>query len=102
MGERLAGKVALVTGGSRGIGAAIVKMFAQEGAKVALNYRKSDEQAKEISQEIKAAGGKCLLVKADVSKTPEVKRMVSKTVGKFGRIDILVNNAGIIIAKDFL
>lgn len=102
MGQRLAGKVTLVTGASRGIGAAIARMFSDEGAKVALNYRESEEEAKKVSQDIKDSGGKCLLVKADVSKTPEVKRMVSKTVGKFGRIDVLVNNAGIIIPKDFL
>jgi 3-oxoacyl-[acyl-carrier protein] reductase len=102
MTQRLAGKVALVTGASRGIGAAIARMYAGEGAKVALNYRQSEDRAKEVAEEIKSIGGKCLLVKADVSKTPEVKRMVSKTIGKFGRIDILVNNAGIIIQKDFL
>ena len=92
----------MVTGASKGIGADIVRMYASEGAKIALNYFKSEEQAKAISQEIKESGGKCLLVKADVSKTTDVKRMVSKTVGKYGRIDILVNNAGILIANDFL
>ncbi|MDA4133839.1 MAG: SDR family NAD(P)-dependent oxidoreductase, partial [Thaumarchaeota archaeon] len=102
MGQRLAGKVAIVTGASKGIGAAIAKMFADEGAKVVVNYYKSEEQAREVAAQIKESGGKCLLAKADVSKTPDVKRMVSKAVGKFGRIDILVNNAGVLIAKDFL
>jgi 3-oxoacyl-[acyl-carrier protein] reductase len=102
MDGRLAGKVALVTGAGTGIGAAIALMYAKEGAKIGLNYHKSEEKAKEVSQTIKDAGGKCLLLKADVSKTTDVKRMVSKTMAKFGRIDVLVNNAGIVIAKDFL
>lgn len=102
MGQRLAGRVAIVTGASKGIGAAIARMYAEEGAKVVVNYHSSEERAKEVASEIKQAGGKCLLARADVSKTSEVKRMVSKTVGKFGRVDILVNNAGVLVAKDFL
>ena len=102
MAERLKGKVAIVTGASKGIGAAIARMYASEGARVVVNYHSSEEEGKKVVEEIKRDGGKALLVRADVSKTPEVKRMVSKAVGKFGRVDILVNNAGILVAKDFL
>ncbi len=102
MAQRLKGKVAIVTGASKGIGAAIAKMYASEGARVVVNYHSSEEEGKRVVEEIKAEGGKALPVRADVSKTPEVKRMLSKAVGKFGRVDILVNNAGILIAKDFL
>jgi 3-oxoacyl-[acyl-carrier protein] reductase len=102
MAQRLTGKVAIVTGASKGIGAAIAKMYASEGARVVVNYHSSEEEGKKVVEEIKSEGGRALLVKADVSKTTDVKRMVSKAVGKFGRVDILVNNAGILVAKDFL
>ncbi len=102
MADRLKGKVAIVTGASRGIGAAIARAYAAEGARVVVNYHSSETQGKAVLEEIKQVGGKALLVKADVSKTTDVKRMVSKAVGTFGRVDILVNNAGILVAKDFL
>jgi len=98
MTQRLAGKVALVTA-QQGHRCRHSQDVRRGGRQDPLNYRQSEDRAKEVAEEIKSIGGKCLLVKADVSKTPEVKRMVSKTVGKFGRIDILVNNAGIIIRR---
>jgi 3-oxoacyl-[acyl-carrier protein] reductase len=95
-------KVALITGASRGIGRAISKIFALEGARVVINYNKSKNDALSLVEEIKNQGGEVLLVKADVSKSDEVKRMVQKTLDKFGRIDILVNNAGVLIPIEFL
>jgi len=102
MAQRLEGKVALVTGASRGIGAAIARAYASEGASVAVNYHSSEEAARDVVEGIGRAGGRALLVRADVSKSADVRLMVSKAAGKFGRIDILVNNAGILISKDFL
>ncbi len=98
---RLEGKVALVTGAGRGIGHAISKLFAQEGAKVAINYSRSEKEASSLAEDIEKQGGETLLLKADVSKSNEVKKMVKKTIEKFGRIDILVNNAGILIPAAF-
>jgi 3-oxoacyl-[acyl-carrier protein] reductase len=100
--KRLQGKVAIITGSGRGIGRATAKLFAQEGAKVVINYSKSEKEASSLAEEIKKAGGDALLVKADVSKADEVKKMVQRTIEKFGRIDILVNNAGIMISSPFL
>ncbi len=99
---RLKGKVALITGAGRGIGRATAKLFAQEGAKVVINYNKSDKEASTLAEEIRKQGGDVLLFKADISKSDEVKNMVQKTIEKFGRIDILVNNAGIIFPAKFL
>jgi 3-oxoacyl-[acyl-carrier protein] reductase len=93
--KKLAGKVALVTGGSRGIGAAIAKRLAAEGASVALTYSASHGKADEVVCSIEAAGGKALAIKADAADTEAVRLAVAKTVGTFGGIDILVNNAGI-------
>ena len=91
----LDGKVALVTGASRGIGRAIALKLAAEGAKVAINYAGSTEKAEAVKAEIEAAGGEALLCQADVSSSEAVAAMVEAVVGRFGRIDILVNNAGI-------
>jgi len=99
---KLEGKVALVTGASRGIGRAIARRLAQEGAEVAVNYFKSEKDAVDLSVQIRKGGGETLLVKADVSKATEVKGMVQKVVEKFGRIDILVNNAGVLVPVNFL
>lgn len=93
--KKLAGKVALVTGGSRSIGAAIAKRLATDGAAVALTYSASPGKADEVVRAIEAAGGKALAIKADAADTEAVRLAVAKTVGAFGGIDILVNNAGI-------
>src|SRR5258707_1216357 len=92
--RKLAGKVALVTGGSRGIGAAIAKRLAADGAAVALTYSASASKADEVVRSIKAASGKALAIKADAADTEAVRLAVAKTIGAFGGIDILVNNAG--------
>lgn len=91
----LDGKCALVTGASRGIGRAVALKLASEGAKVALNFAGNETAANEVRQEIEAAGGQAILVKADVANEAAVQEMVQKTADAFGRIDILVNNAGI-------
>ena len=92
--KKLAGKVALVTGGSRSIGAAIAKRLATDGAAVALTYSASPGKANEIVRSFEAAGGKALAIKADAADTEAVRLAVAKTIGTFGAIDILVNNAG--------
>ena len=91
----LDGKCALVTGASRGIGRAVALKLASEGAKVALNFAGNEAAADAVKQEIEAAGGEAILVKADVANEAAVQDMVQKTADVFGRIDILVNNAGI-------
>ncbi|MGM0919743.1 MULTISPECIES: 3-oxoacyl-[acyl-carrier-protein] reductase [Metabacillus] len=94
------GKVALVTGASRGIGRAIALELAQNGANVAVNYAGSEAKANEVVDEIKALGREAFAVQADVSDSDAVAAMVKATVEQFGRLDILVNNAG--ITKDNL
>ncbi len=91
---RLKDKVALVTGSSRGIGRAVALAFAKEGAKVTVNYSRSEKEAKEVVEKIKEMGSDAIAVKADVSKKTEAEELVKETVERFGRIDILVNNAG--------
>ncbi len=93
------GKVALVTGGSRGIGAAIAKRLAQEGADVALTYVNAAEKAGAVAAEIESAGRRSLAIQADSAKPEAVVAAVEKTVSALGRIDILVNNAGIFFVK---
>ncbi|ASR38388.1 oxidoreductase [Prauserella marina] len=95
MNEKLAGKVALVTGGSRGIGAATALRLAAEGADVALTYVNSAGLAEEIAERIKAGGTRALPIRADSAQPDEVEAAVEATVAEFGRIDIVVNNAGV-------
>ena len=99
---KLNDKVVIITGASRGIGRAIAKRFAQEGAKVVINYNKSEDKASRLVDEIRKNGGQALAVRADVSKSDEVKQLVKKTVETYGRVDILVNNAGVMFQKTFL
>lgn len=91
----LEGKVALISGGSRGIGAAVVLALAGAGAKVAINYQQRQESALQIKQEVEARGGEALLCPADVTDLAQCEQMVRVVLDHFGRIDILVNNAGI-------
>ncbi|MCK4366868.1 MAG: SDR family NAD(P)-dependent oxidoreductase, partial [Thermoplasmata archaeon] len=91
----LEGKNAIVTGGSLGIGTAIALKLAEEGANVAINYRKHDEEAKAVVAEIAKMGRKGLVVKADVASFEDAQNMVEKVVKEFGGLDILVCNAGI-------
>jgi 3-oxoacyl-[acyl-carrier protein] reductase len=92
---KLDGKVAVVTGASKGIGAGIAKIFAKEGASVVVNYSSSKEGADRVVNEITKDGGKAIAVQADVSKQTDIQRLFSETDKKFGRLDILVNNAGV-------
>lgn len=92
---RLTGKVALVTGASRGLGKAIALQLAKEGAQVIVNYAKSAEKAREVVDAIQSAGGNALTMQSDVSHFEEVEKMIDAIYEKFGRIDILVNNAGV-------
>ena len=94
-------KTVIVTGGSRGIGAAIVELLAKEGYNVVLNYNKSEEIAKKIEEESTNKGYNVEIFKADVSKREEVKKLVEFTIEKFGKIDVLINNAGISQTKLF-
>jgi 3-oxoacyl-[acyl-carrier protein] reductase len=95
MMEELKDKVVVVTGGSRGIGAAIAKGFAELGSNIAIIYRSDQSSAETCAKEINRAGSRCLLVKARVEKANEVKRAIRKVVEKYGQIDVLVNSAGI-------
>lgn len=93
--KKLAGKVALVTGASKGIGAAIAKQLAADGASVVVNYSSSREGADRVVGEITADGGRAVAVKANVAKQPEIEQLLAETKKAYGKLDILVNNAGI-------
>lgn len=95
------GKVALVTGGNRGIGRGIVLAFAERGVKVAFCYLIHAQEAAEVVEEAKKRGTDCFTTKADVSNPTEVEAMVEKVIQKFGRLDILVNNAGIMAKGNY-
>src|SRR5580693_6207214 len=95
----LAGKAALITGGSRGIGAATVKLFAQAGADVVLGYHKDRDAAEQVAQEAVKHGTRIESFKADLGKTAEAKKLVEFARERLGRIDILVANAGIYVAE---
>ncbi|NHN32802.1 3-oxoacyl-ACP reductase FabG [Paenibacillus sp. S3N08] len=101
MNKPLAGKKALVTGGARSIGAAIVKRLAADGASVAFTYVNAQSKAEELVQEIKSAGGQALAIRADSADVEALKGAVEETIQAFGGIDILVNNAGISMLKPY-
>jgi 3-oxoacyl-[acyl-carrier protein] reductase len=98
----LNGKVAIVTGASRGIGRAVARRFATEGAKVVVNYVTNEGEARKVVSDIEGLGGEAIVVRADVSKSADVKDLVDKTADRFDRVDILVNNAGIMVSKAVL
>src|SRR6266566_1936820 len=101
MSKKLEGKIALVTGGSRGIGAAIAKRLATDGANVAITYSKGADAAASVVKEIERAGRKGIAIQADATDADAVETAVEKTVATFGRLDVLVNNAGTAIPKRF-
>ena len=96
----LKNKVALITGGSRGIGKAVALLFASQGATVAINYSSSEDEAKQVVEEIQRMGGKAMAIGANVANGEDAKAMIKKVVSAYGSLDILVNNAG--ITKDML
>ncbi len=93
--QKLAGKTALVTGASKGIGASIAKHLAAAGASVVVNYASSKSGADKVVSEITAAGGKAVAIQGDVSKPADITRLLAETKAAYGRLDILVNNAGV-------
>jgi 3-oxoacyl-[acyl-carrier protein] reductase len=99
--KRLENKIAFVTGGGRGMGAAISQKLAAEGATVVLTYSKSREKSEAIASQINSLGGKAIAVEADNANAEALTNAVQKTIAEFGHIDIIVNNAGIYIGKEF-
>ncbi|ERR1700760_4369083 len=101
MSRKLEGKTALVTGGSRGIGAAIAKRLAADGARVAITYTRGADAAASVVKSIEGAGGKAIAIQADATDAAAVSAAIQKTVASLGRLDVLVNNAGTAIPKKF-
>src|SRR5436190_11482026 len=101
MSKNLEGKIALITGGSRGIGAAIAKRLAADGADVAITYTKGADAAASVVKEIERVGRKAIAIQADATDATAVEAAVEKTVATFGQLDVLVNNAGTAIPKRF-
>ncbi|RCX17787.1 3-oxoacyl-[acyl-carrier protein] reductase [Fontibacillus phaseoli] len=99
MDPRFTDKVVIVTGASRGIGRAIAEQFANEGARVVVNYSSNREQAEEVVSGIINKGGNAIAVRADISRVDEVKKLFAESLAAYGKLDVLVNNAGIMITK---
>jgi len=99
MNTSLKGKVALVTGASRGIGRAIAERLSRNGVSVAVNYVSQADEAQKLVAEIESSGGKALAIQADVGRVSEVVRLFDETIAHFGKLDILVNNAGLMFTK---
>ena len=98
---KLKDKVALITGSSRGIGKATALLFATEGAKIVVNYVKSEKDANSVVKEIKKLGSDAIAIQCDVSSEEQIKRMLQKAIGSFGKLDILINNAGVVFDVPF-
>ena len=99
MNDSLKGKVALITGASRGIGRAIAERLSQQGAAVVVNYATQANEAARLVSEIESAGGKALAIQADIGRVSEVVRLMDESLAHFGKLDILVNNAGLMFTK---